>query len=136
MTVAADADPPHVPPPRAPYDAATCGHRRRAAVAAAVVALAGAVRRLPRLQPLVGLIVIMTIAYALSTNRRAIDRRTVAWGLALQIVFALLVLKTARRPARVPDARRRASTGCSISPSSDRASCSARSATRTCGRGS
>ena len=36
----------------------------------------------------------MTIAYALSTNRRAIDRRTVAWGLSLQILFALLVLKT------------------------------------------
>ena len=42
---------------------------------------------LPRLQPLVGLIVILAIAYALSTNRRAIDRRTVAWGLALQIVL-------------------------------------------------
>jgi CNT family concentrative nucleoside transporter len=43
----------------------------------------------------VGLIVILSIAYALSTNRRAIDGRTVAWGLALQVVFALLVLKTA-----------------------------------------
>ena len=49
---------------------------------------------MPRLQPLVGLIVILTMAYALSTNRRAIDRRTVAWGLSLQILFALLVLKT------------------------------------------
>ena len=37
----------------------------------------------------------MTIAYALSTNRRAIDRRTVAWGLSLQVLFALIVLKTA-----------------------------------------
>jgi CNT family concentrative nucleoside transporter len=62
-----------------------------AAACAALAALAG----LSRLQPLVGLIVILTIAYALSTNRRAIDRRTVLWGLALQIVFALLVLKTA-----------------------------------------
>jgi len=49
----------------------------------------------PKLQPLVGLIVIMTVAYAMSTNRRAIDRRTVVWGLTLQVVFALLVLKTA-----------------------------------------
>ena len=47
------------------------------------------------LQPFVGLIVIMSIAYALSTNRRAIDRRTVAWGFGLQILFALIVLKTA-----------------------------------------
>ena len=75
--------------------------------AAAVVALVAQFGGVPRLQPLVGLIVIMTIAYALSTNRRAIDRRTVAWGLGLQILFALLVLKTDRRPARVPDARRR-----------------------------
>ena len=37
----------------------------------------------------------MAVAYSMSTNRRAIDRRTVAWGLALQVVFALLVLKTA-----------------------------------------
>ena len=35
------------------------------------------------------------VAYAFSTNRRAIDRRTVAWGLALQVIFALIVLKTA-----------------------------------------
>jgi CNT family concentrative nucleoside transporter len=48
----------------------------------------------PRVQPLAGLIVILTIAYAISTNRRAIDRRTVVWGLSLQILFALIVLKT------------------------------------------
>ena len=60
-----------------------------------VVPSAARLPGLARLQPLTGLITIMTIAYALSTNRRAIDRRTVAWGLTLQIVFALLVLKTA-----------------------------------------
>ena len=65
-----------------------------AAAAAAVVALV-AHYGVPKLQPLVGLIVIMTVAYAMSTNRRAIDRRTVVWGLTLQVVFALLVLKTA-----------------------------------------
>jgi CNT family concentrative nucleoside transporter len=64
-----------------------------AVVAAAVVALAARFA-VPRAQPLVGLIVIMTIAYAMSTNRRAIDRRVVAWGLGLQLLFALLVLKT------------------------------------------
>jgi concentrative nucleoside transporter, CNT family len=61
-----------------------------AATCAAVVYLAG----IPTLQPLVGLTVIMAFAYAMSTNRRAIDRRTVAWGLSLQLIFALLVLKT------------------------------------------
>ena len=46
------------------------------------------------LQPMFGAIVILTIAVLCSTNRRAINWRTVAWGLALQVVFALLVLKT------------------------------------------
>ena len=45
-------------------------------------------------QPVVGAIVILGIAYACSTDRRAIDMRTVAWGLSLQVVFALIVLKT------------------------------------------
>ena len=66
-----------------------------AIVAATLVALVAQFGGVPRLQPLVGLIVIMSIAYSLSTNRRAIDLRTVAWGLSLQMVFALLVLKTA-----------------------------------------
>src|SRR5690242_7064433 len=47
------------------------------------------------LQPLFGAVVILTIAVAFSNNRRAINWTTVAWGLGLQIVFALLVLKTA-----------------------------------------
>jgi CNT family concentrative nucleoside transporter len=60
------------------------------AVAAAVAAQMGVAKA----QPLVGAIVILGIAYACSTDRRAIDGRTVAWGLGLQIVFALIVLKT------------------------------------------
>src|SRR5437868_14841122 len=32
-------------------------------------------------------------AYAFSTNRRAIRLKTVAWGLGLQIAFAIFVLK-------------------------------------------
>ena len=43
---------------------------------------------------LVGLIVMMGIAYALSTNRAAIRWKTVAWGIGLQFVLALFVLKT------------------------------------------
>jgi concentrative nucleoside transporter, CNT family len=46
------------------------------------------------LQPLFGALVILAIAIACSTNRRAINWRTVAWGLSLQVVFALIVLKT------------------------------------------
>ena len=51
---------------------------------------------LSRLQPLVGLVGILALAYALSNNRRAISLRVVAWGLGLQVLFALLVLKTAQ----------------------------------------
>lgn len=49
---------------------------------------------LTRLQPLVGLVGILGLAYALSTNRRAISLRVVAWGLGLQVLFALIVIKT------------------------------------------
>jgi CNT family concentrative nucleoside transporter len=42
---------------------------------------------------ILGIITMMAIAYALSTNRRAIRVKTVAWGLGLQVVFAFLVLK-------------------------------------------
>src|SRR6185503_13161262 len=43
---------------------------------------------------LVGLVVMMGIAYALSTNRAAIRWKTVAWGIGLQFALALFVLKT------------------------------------------
>jgi CNT family concentrative nucleoside transporter len=46
------------------------------------------------LQPLFGAAVILAIAVACSNNRRAINWTTVAWGLSLQVVFAVLVLKT------------------------------------------
>ena len=42
---------------------------------------------------LVGIVVILGLAYALSENRRAISRRVLFWGLTLQWVFALLVLR-------------------------------------------
>jgi len=48
----------------------------------------------PRVQALVGLALLFSIAYVMSSARRAIDWRTVGWGMTLQIVFALLVLKT------------------------------------------
>jgi CNT family concentrative nucleoside transporter len=47
-----------------------------------------------RLQPLCGLVLIGLVAYAFSTDRRAIRLRTVAWGFALQLLFAVIVLRT------------------------------------------
>src|SRR3982751_4343840 len=85
----------HQRPKRQPYDSRDLAVVGGAIAAAAVCALAANFLHLPRLQPLTGLIVIMTIAYCFSTNRRAIDGRTGAWGLSLQVVFALIVLKTA-----------------------------------------
>jgi CNT family concentrative nucleoside transporter len=65
-----------------------------AVLVAVVAALLAQFGGIPKAQSVVGLVVILGIAYALSNNRRAIDVRTVAWGLGLQIVFAVLVLKT------------------------------------------
>src|SRR5215210_5558883 len=87
--------PSHPPSPaRAPFEARDFMVLGGAIAVAAVFAALARFGGVPRLQPLVGLIVIISFAYAMSSNRRAIDRRTVAWGLSLQIVFALLVLKT------------------------------------------
>jgi CNT family concentrative nucleoside transporter len=79
---------------RVPYDRVDYLVLAAAAAAAALIALI-AQFGVPKAQPFVGLIVILGVAYAFSSDRRAIDRRTVVWGLSLQIVFALLVLKTA-----------------------------------------
>ncbi len=46
------------------------------------------------LRGILGMLTMMGLAYAFSTQRRAIRYKTVAWGLGLQIVFAFLVLKT------------------------------------------
>src|SRR4030095_13983451 len=84
----------HPGPVRAPYDQRDLTVLAGAAAFAAVCASAANFAGMPRLQPLVRVAVILSIACALSTNRRAIDRRTVAWGLSLQLLFALVVLKT------------------------------------------
>lgn len=46
-----------------------------------------------RFTGLLGLIVFVGLAYAFSTNRRAIRWKTVLWGLGLQILFAFAVIK-------------------------------------------
>ncbi len=47
-----------------------------------------------RMQPLAGLALILFIAFVVSTDRRSIKPRVVVWGLSLQFLFALIVLKT------------------------------------------
>src|SRR5579859_2529853 len=46
-----------------------------------------------RLRGVLGAVLILAVAVALSENRRAISRRVVLWGLGLQWLFALLVLR-------------------------------------------
>jgi CNT family concentrative nucleoside transporter len=64
------------------------------AIALAFVAALAAQMGLNRAQPIVGGVVILGLAYAFSTNRRAIHLPTIAWGLGLQLLFAVIVLKT------------------------------------------
>ncbi|HYS21469.1 MAG TPA: nucleoside transporter C-terminal domain-containing protein [Gemmatimonadales bacterium] len=46
-----------------------------------------------RLRGLLGLAALLALGVALSSNRRKISRRVVAWGLGLQAAFAILVLR-------------------------------------------
>jgi CNT family concentrative nucleoside transporter len=71
-------------------DATVLGSLAVIAVAAIALGFAGATR----VQPVAGLALILALAYCLSSSRRSIDYRTVAWGLGLQLAFALVVLKT------------------------------------------
>jgi CNT family concentrative nucleoside transporter len=47
-----------------------------------------------RLVSALGLVVFLLIGYLLSTNRRAVRWRTVAWGIALQVLVAVVIIKT------------------------------------------
>jgi CNT family concentrative nucleoside transporter len=90
--MAIDVDAAAVTPPAGsnPADLVVVGGAIALAVAAAIVSRLG----VPQAQPLVGAVVILGIAYSFSTNRRAIRLPTVAWGLGLQVLFALIVLRT------------------------------------------
>src|SRR5947209_18595288 len=46
-----------------------------------------------RFSALIGFVVILGIAFLLSNNKRAIRWKTVGWGLTLQILIAIAVLK-------------------------------------------
>ena len=41
----------------------------------------------------IGVIFLLGIAYILSNNRKAIKPRTVFWGIGLQLLFAVVILK-------------------------------------------
>ena len=43
---------------------------------------------------LIGIVALLGIAYAMSNNRSLISKRIVLWGLGLQLLFALFILKT------------------------------------------
>ena len=46
-----------------------------------------------RFTGILGILTMLGLAFAFSTNRRAIRVKTVAWGLGLQAAFAVFVLK-------------------------------------------
>ena len=84
----------HTPPPvRQPWtsrDLIVLGGLALVAAAAIGVGTAGAAR----VQPVAGLALVLALAYCLSSARSAIDYQTIAWGLTLQFLFAVIVLKT------------------------------------------
>ena len=49
---------------------------------------------LPRLRSVIGLLALVMLAWGLSVDRKSVQWRVVAWGIGLQIVFALFILKT------------------------------------------
>jgi CNT family concentrative nucleoside transporter len=82
-----------LPPARQPWtsvDLVVLGGLALLAAAAIAIGAAGAAR----VQPVAGLALMLALAYCLSSARGAIDYRTVAWGLTLQFLFAVIVLKT------------------------------------------
>lgn len=43
----------------------------------------------------IGIMVMMGVAYLLSSRRKSVNWRTISWGFGLQLLFAILILKTA-----------------------------------------
>ncbi|MFN8061146.1 MAG: nucleoside transporter C-terminal domain-containing protein [Vicinamibacterales bacterium] len=61
---------------------------------AALAAIVSSAASVPKLQAVVGMIVVMAIAFVGSTNRGAISGRILGWGLVLQLGVAVFVLRT------------------------------------------
>jgi len=47
-----------------------------------------------RFTGILGILTMLSLAYAFSSNRRAIRLKTVAWGLGLQLVFGIRFWRT------------------------------------------
>ena len=69
------------------------GQAAPAPAAPVPAAAATSVSLAARLTGLLGIALIIGLAYALSHNRQRIRWRTVGWALALQLVFAIFVLR-------------------------------------------
>ena len=63
-----------------------------------------------RLTGVLGIAVILGLAYLFSTDRRAIKLKTVAWGLGLQLALGLFVLRVQAGQIAFQHARRRRQT--------------------------
>jgi CNT family concentrative nucleoside transporter len=59
-----------------------------------------------KLTSLLGILVLLACAWGCSLDRRSIPWRAVGWGLALQLIFALIILKTAAGQALFAGAQR------------------------------
>ncbi|MDW7682049.1 MAG: Na+ dependent nucleoside transporter N-terminal domain-containing protein, partial [bacterium] len=49
---------------------------------------------LPKIFGIFGIFALLGIAWLLSNNKKKIDFRIILWGIGLQLVFAILILKT------------------------------------------
>ncbi len=58
------------------------------------------------LRGMLGILVLLILAWALSSNRRKIPWRVIGWGIGLQVAFALLILKTSAGAAVFEGIRR------------------------------
>ena len=47
-----------------------------------------------RFTGILGILALLGIAFAMSNNRRKLNWRLIFWGLSLQLLFALFILKT------------------------------------------
>ncbi|HSC29875.1 MAG TPA: nucleoside transporter C-terminal domain-containing protein [Vicinamibacterales bacterium] len=84
-------DPSHPPAPRSDRHL-----RALAATVAVLLAIAAAVLNdavNPRLQAVAGIVCFVAVVAACSANLRAVNWRTVGWGMALQLGLALFILK-------------------------------------------
>jgi CNT family concentrative nucleoside transporter len=80
--------------PPAPVEAATLGAAQTTDLASARSDGAAGGTVLQRVRSGVGIGVMVFLAWLLSLNRGAVSWRLVAWGIALQLIFGLFILKT------------------------------------------